>query len=142
MPKAKLSADRRFRATLQRQAAEQLATDGIVADLADGVIVLDNRVDGIENAADGVRTVTSNDAFGPDDSLILVDASGGAVTLLLPDSTEGARNVSAKKIDASGNAVTLAPLGGDTLNGAATTTTQFATISASTDGLSPNWYGA
>lgn len=142
MPRDKLTTDRRFRATLQKVAAEQLATDGAVGEIADGVLTLDQRLDEVEGGGGGVRTVTGNDAFGPGDSMILVDASGGAVTLDLPSAAAGPRNVTAQKIDASLNAVTLVAVGGDTLNGTASTTTQFATISAATAGTSADWYGS
>lgn len=89
-----------------------------------------------------IRTVTTNDAFGPSDSLILVDASAGPVTAILPLASAGARACQIRKVDATANAAILAAQGGDTINGLASlsTTTQFDTIGAATDGIS-QWTG-
>lgn len=69
------------------------------------------------------RTVTASGAVLGDDALILVDASAGPITLSLPAVASSAnRRLTVKKIDASGNAVTLDPNGAETIDGAATQT--------------------
>ena len=62
------------------------------------------------------------------DDMVLVDATGGAVTIKLPPPASGTkRKYSVKKTDASANGVTLDGNGGN-IDGAATvsTTTQYA----------------
>jgi len=53
------------------------------------------------------------------DEIILVDASGGAVTITLPAASNEGQVLLIKKIDNSANAVTVVPGGGDTIEGAA-----------------------
>jgi hypothetical protein len=67
------------------------------------------------------RQVTADTTALPSDYLILVDAAAGAVTVNLPSavSSRGAALV-VKKIDASGNAVTIDANGAETIDGAAT----------------------
>jgi hypothetical protein len=74
------------------------------------------------------RTVTSSQTVQVTDHIILVDASGGAVTLTLP----GADKIQNKvvrfvKIDSSGNAMTISG-NGQNISGAGTqaTSTQYA----------------
>jgi len=71
------------------------------------------------------------------DSLILVDATSGAVTVdLLAVASHGGMPVTIKKIDASGNAVTLDGNGSETIDGSTTKTisTQYDSITIQTDG--------
>jgi hypothetical protein len=56
-----------------------------------------------------------------DDTVILVDATGGAVTINLPAAATATDHVyTVKKVDASANAVTLDGNGAETIDGAAT----------------------
>ncbi len=55
-----------------------------------------------------------------DASIILVDATNGIVTITLPFASDGSVMViTIEKIDAGGNAVSIAPQAGDTVNGTA-----------------------
>jgi hypothetical protein len=68
-----------------------------------------------------VRTITA--VYNLEDSIGYVrgDATGGAIVLNLPPAVKHiGRHVYFKKIDASGNAVTLTAAAGDTIEGAAT----------------------
>jgi hypothetical protein len=53
-----------------------------------------------------VRAVTADYTATTDDYLVTVDASAGAVAITLPEAVSGHQFI-AKKVDASGNAVTL-----------------------------------
>jgi hypothetical protein len=66
-----------------------------------------------------VRSETASLTVGRDDDICLMDATSGARTFTLPDraSHEG-RHFILKKIDSSGNAVTVARAGSDTIDGA------------------------
>lgn len=70
-----------------------------------------------------VITVTTDLTVGRDDSTVLADASGGAITLTLKSiaSFKGKR-YSIKKIDSSANAVTIAFAGSETADGQTTLT--------------------
>lgn len=72
----------------------------------------------------GWRSTTSNTSYTNTDYLIVVNASGGNVTLTLPELAQG-RVLIAKKIDASANSVTVS--GAQNIDGAASksTTTQY-----------------
>jgi len=67
-----------------------------------------------------VTKVTAN-YTASDGEIVLVDASGGAVTVTLPTPSNGAR-VRVKKIDASTNTVTVSPSGTETIDGASSHT--------------------
>lgn len=55
------------------------------------------------------------------ENVILADATGGAITVTLPDAVRAVDHVIVvKKIDASANAVTIDGAGADTVDGAAT----------------------
>jgi len=76
--------------------------------------------------------------------LVLIDASGGAVTINLPDSaTYPGRQIYFKvTTDPSGNTITLQRQGSDNIDGATTSTaldTQYEAISVISDG-GGNWY--
>lgn len=68
-----------------------------------------------------VASVTSATTLGTEGGVWLVDATGGGVTLTLPSAAEiTGRVYTVKKIDASGNSVTIDPAGSETIDGAAT----------------------
>lgn len=52
--------------------------------------------------------------------MLLVDATAGNVNLTLPRAAVGLPGLTVKKLDATGNTVTLTCTGGDTIDGAAT----------------------
>lgn len=67
------------------------------------------------------KTLTASGAANTNDTLILCDATAGAMTVTLPlaDSARGHMFI-VKKIDASANAVTIDPAGAELIDGAAT----------------------
>jgi hypothetical protein len=87
------------------------------------------------------RVVTSSANVNALDDLISVDATSGAVTMTLETAVgcDGRRHLF-KKSDASGNAVTIACTGGQTIDGAATATlaTQYSTLAVISNGT--NWF--
>jgi len=79
----------------------------------------------INQAAQGrlfpVTRVDSAYTLSVDDSTVLVDASGGAVTVTLKSALDcEQKRITIKKIDSSGNAVTVDADGSETIDGAAT----------------------
>lgn len=88
------------------------------------------------------RTITAATTLNPyTDSVLLVDASGGAVTVTLPPAAGAdARPYYIKKIDSSANAVTIDGDGAETIDGAATqsTITQYQVYCVLSDGSA--WY--
>jgi hypothetical protein len=54
------------------------------------------------------------------DSVILVDATAGAVAITLPTAAVSGTTIRVKKIDSSANAVTVTRAGADTIDGATT----------------------
>ena len=79
----------------------------------------------INQAAQGrlfpVTRVDSAYTLSVDDSTVLVDASGGAVTVTLKSALVcEQKRITIKKIDSSGNAVTVDADGSETIDGAAT----------------------
>jgi len=87
---------------------------------------------------DTVATVTA-DHTAVTQSLVLVDASGGPVTVTLPGPTSTAV-VTVKKIDSSANAVTIATPGSETIDGDSdrTLTAQWVAREVASDGT--NYY--
>jgi len=85
-----------------------------------------------------VKSVSTN-YNANDGEIVLVDASGGAVTVTLPSPSNGAR-VRVKKIDSSSNTVTVQPSGTETIDGASShsISQQYETYEYVSDGT--NWY--
>lgn len=85
------------------------------------------------------RTITSSEALTSADHLVLVDATAGAVVVDLPPaaSKEGYQIV-VKKIDASGNTVTVDGDGAETIDGSTTQvlSSQYDSVVISSDGVS------
>ena len=74
------------------------------------------------------------------DRIILVDASGGAVTITLPDAPDADYTeyvIVAIDTDSGANAVTVATAGSSTINGASTvaTSTQYISIRVASNGV-------
>ena len=86
------------------------------------------------------RIVTASANVNPLDDLILVDATSGAVTMTLETAVgcDGRRHI-IKKSDSSGNAVTVACTGSQTIDGAATVSlaAQYETLFVMSNGT--NW---
>lgn len=69
----------------------------------------------------GIRTVTTSASVSIRDATVLADATAGAVTITLPAVADASGMVvSVKKIDASGNSVTIDGAGAETIDGAGT----------------------
>jgi len=88
-----------------------------------------------------VDTVSANTTLGIDHHIVLVNASGGAKTITLPNATTCAgRQYIIKKIDSSTNAVTITPQTGQTIDGQASIsiTTQYAYRKVVSNGI--NWF--
>jgi type II secretory pathway pseudopilin PulG len=99
-------------------------------------------VDAIEVPPTGGRTVTTSETLLDTDARIFADATGGAITLELPDAATMATPITVIKVDASVNAVDIEPGPGETLNGAGTPvslTTQGGQRTFSSDG-GTNWW--
>lgn len=87
-----------------------------------------------------VRTITMTDTATPLDDIILVDASGGPVTVNLPAAaTLKGKPYQIKKIDSSLNPVTIDPNGAETIDGLVTVGIAFqnSAIVPTSDGT--NW---
>lgn len=92
------------------------------------------------SVAGAVRTITANRTLDVTDNHVKVDASTGAITVTLPSAIGiSGREYTIKKIDASGNAVTLATTLLQTIDGATTRTlaAQYDYIRVKSDGA--NW---
>lgn len=88
-----------------------------------------------------IVSVTAAYQISSDDQLVLVDCTGAAVTVTLPKASENTGKIfRVKKVDSSGNAVTIAPFTTATIDGASTDTivSQNGLASYTSDGT--NWY--
>lgn len=87
-------------------------------DMMDAIVALQTYA---AKAQRTLRTTTVAYTLTDDDDIVAGDATGGAVTLTLPTAVGRAGRVFvAKKLDASGNAVTLDGAGAETVDGATT----------------------
>ncbi len=64
-----------------------------------------------------VQSITASTTLNGTSSIVLVNASAGAVTVTLPASSNTGMYITIVKTDASANAVTVAPAGTDTIEG-------------------------
>lgn len=76
-------------------------------------------VDGLVIPPTGVLPTSVSAALDETIVTVLVDATGGAVTIILSAAASYTVPVVITKVDATGNAVDVTPGGGDTLNGGA-----------------------
>ena len=93
------------------------------------------------NIGQNMKTVTADYSMIWADEAILADASGGAITITLPDPAAYPNyEVMIKKIDSSTNAVTVAPHGTETIDGASSLTlaNQNDAVRLRSDGT--NWF--
>lgn len=91
-------------------------------------------------AASGQLIKTSHYTVTPLDKIILVDASTGAVTISLPKAEYSYQTVQIKKVDSSGNAVTIDGDGSQTIDGATTQTLSSQYDSYTVASNDVNWY--
>lgn len=85
----------------------------------------------------GVRSVSATGDIASTDGLVLVDATAGAVTMTLPlAASVPGRVFAVKKVDASGNAVTVDGNGSETIDGATTQalSAQYDVLTVASDG--------
>ncbi len=88
-----------------------------------------------------ISTKTSNYTVSLSDNVLLANATGGAITFQLPAASSATGHVFYfKKIDSSGNAMTVLRAGSDLIDGATsqTTSVQYSSFVLITDGT--NWY--
>ena len=87
-----------------------------------------------------VSVKTGSYALTTNDEVILANAAGGAITMTLPTAVSNQNLYAIKKIDSSGNTVTVATSGGQMIDGGSTALlkVQHASISVVSDGS--NWY--
>lgn len=88
----------------------------------------------------GTKTATKTASFTVDDKVgtYLVDSTAGAVVITLPTAASAKwRQIAFKKIDASGNAITLDGAGAETIDGAATqaVAVQYTAVVIQSDGV-------
>lgn len=92
----------------------------------------------VQPLSGSITTLSTNTVLDSSYDVILVDASGGAVTLTLPVAALSlGYSYTVKKIDASANAVTLDGDGGETIDNSltVTTTTQYDVFRVVCDGV-------
>lgn len=83
------------------------------------------------------RSISTTGSVAADDYALFVDASGGAVTVNLPAvASNSGRVINVKKVDSSGNAVTLDGNASETIDGATTLaiSTQYQSYTVHCDG--------
>lgn len=83
------------------------------------------------------RSISATGSVAADDYALFVDASGGAVTVNLPAvASNSGRVLNVKKVDSSGNAVTLDGNASETIDGATTLaiSTQYQSYTVHCDG--------
>lgn len=108
---------------------------------------LDQQINKIQNAFNqvlapqSVRSLVQSGAASVDDWWLLVDCTNTAVTVTLPLAANGLRALGVKKIDASGNAVTILPIGTDKVEGGASIMlgSQYNSVTLVPDGKSGWW---
>lgn len=109
--------------------ARLYACSGIDGDAGQRMVLIGGEV--------GVETITADTTADADSDVVLLDASGGNVTLTLPSAADArSRPLVAKRTDSSGNTVTIAAAGSDTIDGAASATlaSQWASVVLLPDG--------
>lgn len=99
----------------------------------------DGRLNALESGAvyGAVRTITATSSVAVGDYAIFADATSGAITVNLPAvAASSGRQLEVKKVDASGNAVTLDGNSSETIDGATTLAiaTQYQSYTVHCDG--------
>jgi hypothetical protein len=100
-------------------------------------------VDAINVPATGTRVATTSGDITNDDGTVLVDASGGPVTMTLASAGTFDHTIRIQKVDGSANAVTIDGNGAEQINGSPTLVlaSQYSSANLASDGTS-EWYSA
>lgn len=88
-----------------------------------------------------IQSVSADHTSTDLDSVVLIDATGGAKTVTLPLAAQNqGKQLKYKKVDASANAVTISRAGSDTIDGATSYSlaSQYKYVAIVSDGS--NWY--
>ena len=119
-----------------------IETGNINITLRDG-ITTDDLPEGVANLYYGYTVESVTASYTEDatngEKFVKADATAGAITVTLPTAVGNTAKLHFKKMDASGNAVTLDGDGAETIDGAATAaiTAQYTTLTIVSDGN--NW---
>lgn len=110
----------------------------VVATLAGAQTMADKTLSSpvINGARLAIRAVSDPVTIGANDTTLIADASAGALSVPLPSAVVPGRVLVVKKSDASANAVTITPVGAETIDGAASLvlTSQYETARLQSDG--------
>lgn len=88
-----------------------------------------------------IKTVTGNYTVTTLDCTILCDATSSALTITLPAaSTVANRLFNIKKIDSTGNTVTIAPSGANTIDGSTSAIIELQWVNVVVQSDGTNWY--
>ena len=88
-----------------------------------------------------VTSVSANYTINSNDSIVLVDATSGAITITLPIALESEqKRLTVKKIDASANIVTVVRQGASLIDGATNKLLAAQYATADFTAYSGNWY--
>lgn len=96
------------------------------------------RISTLGSVSSGVRTVTAASTLSDSDSILLVNSTGGAVTVTLPSSV-GIIGRQYMVINTGNNIVTINTTGGQTINGGASTALPGAYFSVTLFSDGANW---
>lgn len=88
-----------------------------------------------------ITTVTANYTITADDYTVLSDATSGAITITLPAASALTNRLfNIKKIDSTGNTVTIAPSGADTIDGSTSAIIELQWVNVVVQSDGTNWY--
>lgn len=110
---------------------------GVATPLDGSMLVFNETENEWEARRRNIVTVSTNTLASVQHDTILVDASGGALTITLPPAASASGHIlTVKKIDGSINAVTIDPDGAETIDDAATRTLllQYSSVTIHSDG--------
>lgn len=85
-------------------------------------------------------TVTTNTNLSSVQNAVLVDATGGNIIINMPSAVGANYDCTVKRIDSSGNAVTIVPNGAQAIDGQATQQLQFQYTSVTMRSDNANWW--
>jgi hypothetical protein len=98
-------------------------------------------LDVVGSFATNITAVTSSTSLGDSHSTILCSAATGAITITLPVISGRVRRIyTIKKIDSSGNSVTITPNSGDTVEGSSSYSISTLNAAITIQCYGSNWY--